>query len=70
VGIILKLLIVLILARMLVGVVRYLMRGPQPRKQANGQGPVRDASRRARKHLDGDIVDAEFEDITDKHKQG
>jgi hypothetical protein len=72
VGFILKLLIVLLLARLLVGVLRHLLRGPQKRTQADKrrQDPVQAKRQRARQQLDGDIVDAEFEDITDKHKQG
>lgn len=67
-GFLLKLLIVLLLARLLVGVVRYLMKGSRKGRERRGQDNVQGKRQRARQHLDADIVDAEFEDITDKHK--
>jgi hypothetical protein len=72
VGFILKLLILLILARLIVGVLRYLLRGPRRTVAKSPQEPVGDKRQKARKRLDSDIVDAEFEDISDKHrhKQG
>ena len=69
-GIILKLLIVMILARVVVGALRYLLRGPRRAATATSKDPAQEKRQRARQHLDNDIVDAEFEDISDKHKQG
>ena len=64
------LLILLILARLIVGVLRYLLRGPRGGSRKPPKDPIRDKRQRARQRLDSDIVDAEFEDISDKHKQG
>jgi len=70
VGFILKLLILMVLVRVIVGGLRYLLRGPRRAATRPEQDPVRDKRQKARQRLDNDIVDAEFEDISDKHKQG
>lgn len=69
VGFILKLLILMIVARLIVGVLRSLLRGPRGASSKPPKDPVRDKRQRARQRLDSDIVDAEFEDISDTHKQ-
>ena len=64
-GFILKLVIILIVARLIVSGLRYLLGMGRTTRRAAPPNPVQDKRQRARRKLDEDIVDAEFEDVTD-----
>ena len=64
-GFILKLVIILIVARLIVSGLRYLLGMGRTARRAARPNPVQDKRQRARRKLDEDIVDAEFEDVTD-----
>jgi len=70
VGFILKLVLILIIARLVISAFKLLLGGGQRKRRASPD-PVQDKRQRARRKLDEDIVEAEFEDLTeDKHKRG
>ena len=72
-GFLLKFVIIMLVARLIVGALRYLLGGGQRRRSASPPNPVQDKRQRARRKLDEDIVEAEFEDLSEdkhKHKQG
>ena len=64
-GFILKLVIILIVARLIVSGLRYLLGMGRTKRRAAPPNPVQDKRQQARRKLDEDIVDAEFEDVTD-----
>ena len=68
-GFLLKLVIIILVARLIVSGLRYLLGGGQRRRAASPANPVQDKRQRARRKLDEDIVEAEFEDLS-KDKRG